>query len=135
MKRNLILLIICLLLPASRLFSQSFEDYVRNGGREIVANLAHPFNNFSYALAEVDDDGAKIYIKYDEGYETVIKFYYQNGIFNRAEVLRDTDWATPFLATAVMKDTAYSGLREVASDTVASIEGENSSFELLSRID
>ena len=127
MKKSITLLIVCLLLPAGLLSAQTFSDfqnYVRYEGGELMAKLAHPFNKFSYAESDIQDGGIRIYIKYEEGYETLLKFYLGDESFNRVEVVRDTDWATPFLATAVMKETAYLCLREVASETVASIEGE-----------
>lgn len=124
-KKRLFLLVAFLVLAASNLSAQSielFDRFMRNIGGEVIANIAHPSNTYSGCSYEIGEGNIIVTVSYREGYTTCVKLSAKGPIFYNLEVLSDSDFFPPFLASQGLKNVLYEVFESENPDLIKNIE-------------
>lgn len=117
MKQRILILLFAIMLPLMG-WSQSFEHFLGKGAAQVLAEMAHPFNTYDSYAYEVNSKGALVLLNYQEGYKTLVQLHCNGYFITRVEVIRDTDWATPFLAVDVIKRVLLKSMESSDNETL-----------------
>lgn len=118
-----VLLMLLLFLGVNQVvFAQSMDDFIRNEGGKLLAELAHPTNTFESGNFSVSASTITVNVYYEGGYYTSFEITRQGGFFTNIRIVADNDeWVSPFFMISVLKDLAID-LFQSDPETVSKIE-------------
>ena len=93
------------LLGTQKSFSQSLDNFFKYEAVELLAQLAHPSNDYERGTYTINNGYVLVNIYYKK-YTTRLKVYRNGNYFTDIEVLYDNDYVTPFTATTLFKKVA-----------------------------
>lgn len=105
---------------------RSFFSYNDNQAYWWLSKCAHPTNTFKYGTLTMSGDNVYVTINADGSwsgnYTTTLRLHKNGSRFDYIEVVSDTDWATAFEATNIIKNLVANYLNNNYRESLSMLE-------------
>lgn len=123
MRRPLLLCFSILLLAIGNLSAQSFSRFMELYGGKVIADIAHPTNTYTgCSYRWTDSNTVAVTVNYTGGVKTEVELTCKGEIFYELDLIRDTDFFPPFLASEGIKELLYSAVESEFPEAIQKLE-------------